>query len=225
MAVTFKNLQDRINLDYLNRTDFTNETKRAIVRAIKHYERARLWFNQTATAINVSTAATTLAVPADFIALDMMTITQNGANPTQVTQRAYERVTYRNASGTSGVPEEVAVYRNLFNFYPKPSSAFPVTVSYVFRLPELSADSDTNDWLAECEDVICFHATADMLQNVVRRPMDEVQQMQQMEATALGNLNLARKMHMNTDEDIGILGPIHRQDTAKTDGSTMADKK
>lgn len=217
---TFKEVQDRINLDYLNRTDFTNETKRSIQRAIKHYERNRFWFNQTATAINASTANTSITLPADFVALDMVTVTTNGGAPSIINQRAFERVTYRNAAGTSGVPEECAVYNGTLRVYPKPSSAFPVTVYYTMALPTLSADSDTNDWLSAAEDVIVFHATADMIANVVRGSPQDVATYRDMESIALASLNNARNLRMNTDEDLSVMGPSQRQITTKTDGGT-----
>lgn len=215
---TFKDVQDRINLDYLNRTDFTNETKRAIIRAQKHYERERFWFNQTSTVINASTAAYTISMPADFIALDMVTVSQNGVGGTPVVQRTMERVAYRQADGTSGVPQEVALYGGTINLYPKPSSAFPLTIKYTFKLPDLSADTDTNDWLSAAEDLIVFHAAADMLANVIRGRPDEVQLMRDMEAVALTSLQRYRNIRMNTNEDLSVLGPIHRSEPAKSDG-------
>lgn len=215
---TFKDVQDRINLDYLNRTDFTNETKRAIIRAQKHYERERFWFNQTATAINASTAAYTLSMPADFIALDMVTVSVNGVGGAPVVQRTMERVKYRQADGTSGVPQEVALYGGTLNLYPKPSSAFPITLHYIMKLPDLSADTDTNDWLSAAEDLIVFHATADMLANVIRGRPDEVQLMRDMESVALTSLQRYRNIRMNSNEDLSVLGPVHRSEPAKSDG-------
>ena len=218
MAVTFKDVQDRVNLDYLNRTDFTNETKRAIIRAIKHYERERFHFNQTATAINASTAAYTLSLPADFFALDQVTVSVNGVGGFPVVQRTMERVSYRQSDGTSGVPQEVALYANNLNFYPKPSSAFPVTVRYTFQLAQLSADSDTNKWLSAAEDLVVFHAAADMMANVIRGRPDDVATFRDMEGVALASLQRYRNIRLNTNEDMSVMGPVHRQEPAKTDG-------
>ena len=215
---TFKDMQDRINLDYLNRTDFTNETKRAIIRAIRHYERERFHFNQTATAINASTAGTAMSLPADFIALDMVTVSVNGVGGAPVVQRTMERIRYRQSDGTSGVPQECAMYAGGLYFWPKPSSAFPVTIAYTFKLTELSADTDTNDWCSAAEDVIVFHATADMLANVIRGRPDEVAQYRDMEAVALASLQRYRNIRLNTNEDMSAVGPQHRQEPTKTDG-------
>lgn len=215
---TFKDMQDRINLDYLNRTDFTNETKRALIRAIRHYERERFHFNQTATAITASTASYTLSLPADFIALDMVSVSVNGVAGTPVVQRTMERVNYRQSDATSGVPQECALYAGAIQLWPKPSSAFPVTVRYTYKLTELSADTDTNDWCSAAEDLVVFHATADMLANVIRADPQTVATYRDMEAVALASLQRYRNIRLNSDEDLSAMGPQHRQEPAKTDG-------
>ena len=160
MATTFQNVQDRINLDYLNRTDLVNETQRAIIRAINHYQYERFWFNQTATAIACSTSVNTVALPVDFIALDMVTVKSSSAGYAGgyiVQQRSMERIVYRNSFGTiSGMPLECAVYNGAITLYPLPHSAYSLTVRYVNVLPALSAGTDTNDWLSAAEDVIVF---------------------------------------------------------------------
>ncbi len=224
---TFQNVQDRINLDYLNRTDLTNETQRAIIRAINHYQYERFWFNQTATAIACSTAVNTVVLPADFIALDMVTVKSSSAGYAGgyiVQQRSMERVTYRNAFGTaSGMPQECAVYNSVLNLWPLPHSAYSLTVRYVNVLPALSAGTDTNDWLSAAEDVIVFHAAADLLQNVIRGRDQEVQEMQNMEAMALQALLRARNIRLNTNEDLSVVGPVQRQNPNKTGNDNNGD--
>lgn len=164
---TFKEMQDRINLDYLNRTDLNAETKRAIVRAIKHYEKERFWFNITATALAVGTASTTVAIPADFLAMDFATVSNNGNNEL-LTVRSFDRIAYQNRTGLSGVPTEICYWRDTLNFTPKPASATSITLHYTHALPPLSADTDTNGWTSACEDLIVFRATYDMMANVLR---------------------------------------------------------
>lgn len=164
---TFRDMQDRINLDYLNRTDLTFETKRAIIRATKHYEKNRFWFNMTATAIAIGTASTTVAVPADFLILDFATVLDT-SNSSLVIIRTFDRIAYKNTTPVSGVPVEMAYFRDMFHFTPKPSSATSLTVYYTHALPTLSADGDTNGWTSAAEDLIVHHATADMLANVLR---------------------------------------------------------
>lgn len=164
---TFREMQDRINLDYLNRTDLASETKRAIVRAIKFYEKERLWFNVTATAIAIGTASSTFSIPADFLALDYATVSWNG-NAEIMTIRSFDRIAYQNKSNTSGMPSEICYWRDSLNFSPKPSSATSITIHYTHAMPVLSADTDTNPWTSAGEDVIVYRATHDMMANVLR---------------------------------------------------------
>ena len=165
---TYREMQDRINLDYLNRTDLGAETKRAILRAIKHYEKNHFWFNQTATALAIGTASVTVAVPSDFLILDFATV-RDASTDSIVVVRNFDRIAYKNQNmALSGVPVEVAYFRDAFYFTPKPASATSLTIYYTHALTALSADADTNGWTSAAEDLIIHHATADMLANVLR---------------------------------------------------------
>lgn len=210
---TFKEMQDRINLDYLNRTDLGAETRRAIIRAIKHYEKERFWFNQTATAIAVGTASTTAAIPADFIALDFVTVADSGNN-NLVNIRAYDRIAYQNRNASqSGVPVEIAYFRDALHFTPKPSSATTMTITYTHTLPALSADTDTNGWTSAGEDLIVFHATCDMMANVLRvSDPNLIQNFKMQEREAYDMLTFGNSMRMNIDDDRPAVGTQQRQD-------------
>jgi hypothetical protein len=165
---TYREIQDRINLDYLNRTDLGNETKRAVIRAVKHYEKMRFWFNMTSTALAVGTESTSVALPDDFLALDFATVRDSSIDAI-VTMRTFDRIAYKNQNTSlSGVVAEVAYYRNQLHFTPKPQSATTLTIHYTHALPTLSADTDTNAWTSAAEDLIVHRATADMLANVLR---------------------------------------------------------
>lgn len=218
---TFREVQDRINLDYLNRTDLGAETKRAIHRAIKHYEKTRFWFNCTATAVTINTPSTDVALPADFLALDFCTISNNGKNEL-VTIRNYDRIAYRNQSGVSGVPAEIAVWRNSLHFTPKATSAHSMTIHYTHSLATLSADSDTNDWLSAGEDLIVHHAMADILQNVLRvTDVAQVTAHKQWESEAYKLLKEGSDIRTNFERDLGTVGTQHQQ-KPKLPGSGMS---
>lgn len=209
---TFKEMQDRINLDYLNRTDLGAETKRAIIRAVKHYEKERFWFNMTATAIAIGTASTTAAVPADFIALDYVTVSDSGNNNI-VNIRTYDRIAYQNRTATSGVPAEICYWRDQFMFWPKPSSSTSLTVNYTHTLPALSADSDTNGWTSAGEDLIVFHATCDMMANVLRvSDPNLIQNFKMQEQEAYAMLKFGNNMRLGTTVDAGTTGTQQQQD-------------
>lgn len=206
---TFREMQDRINLDYLNRTDLSNETKRAIVRAIKHYEKQRFWFNMTSTALAVGTASAVVAIPADFLALEYATVRDTSMDYI-VNIKAFDRIAYKNQNTSlSGVPAEIAYYRDTLHFTPKPTSATNITIYYTHSLATLSADSDTNAWTSAAEDLIVHRATADMLANVLRvTDTDQVTAHKAWEAEALATLKQGNDMRMGAGTDAAVVGTI-----------------
>lgn len=208
---TFREMQDRINLDYLNRTDLGSETKRAIVRAVKHYEKERFWFNLTATALAVGTASTTVAIPADFLAMDFATVANNG-NAEIMTVRSFDRIAYQNRSGTSGVPAEICYWRDQLVFYPKPASATSITLHYTHALPPLSADTDSNGFTSACEDLIVYRATFDMMANVLRNSDVKVlENYKSLEMEAFRMLQFGNDMRQGNGEQGSVVGQSHAQ--------------
>lgn len=209
---TYREMQDRINLDYLNRTDLGAETKRAILRAIKHYEKNHFWFNQTATALAIGTASVTVAVPADFLILDFATVRDTSIDSIVVV-RTFDRIAYKNQNvATSGVPIEVAYFRDALYFTPKPSSATSLTIYYTHSLTQLSADSDTNGWTSAAEDLIIHHATADMLANVLRvTDKDQITSHKQWEKEAYDMLKTGNSSRILDKLDGALTGVQHGQ--------------
>jgi hypothetical protein len=205
-------MQNRINLDYLNRTDLVAETKRAILRAVKHYEKERFWFNQTATALAIGTASTSVAIPADFIALDFCTV-RDTLIDSIVVIRSFDRIAYQNRnSAQSGVPIEIAYWQDKLVFTPKPSSATSLTVNYTHTLPVLSADADTNAWTSAGEDLIIHHAMADMLANVLRvADAGQVQAHKAWELEAYKMLKFGNDMRLNAGQEGSVRGAIQGQ--------------
>lgn len=211
---TFLDMQNRINLDYLNRADLVNETKRAIIRAVKTYEKERFWFNSTATALAVGTASNTVAVPADFLALDFATM-RDTSQDYLITIRSYDRLAYRlqnvNAGGlsASGVAAEIAYQQDQLFFAPKPQSATTINIRYVQAFPALSADTDVNGFTSAGEDLIVFHAVADMHQNVLRTADPTIfAGLKQQEQEAYANLKFGNQIRMGNAEQ-GIQGRNH----------------
>lgn len=217
---TYREMQDRINLDYLNRTDLTSETRRAIIRAIKQYEKKKFWFNQTATALAVGTASTTFAIPADFLSLEFATVRDSSID-SQVVIRSFDRVQYKasNLSG-SGVPSEIAYFKDAFYIDTKPRSATNITIYYTHSLPALSADADTNAWTSAAEDLIVHRATADMLANVLRvTDAKQVEAHKLWETEALAQLEAGNKLRMGAGADTAVMGSIHSQKPKAPDGA------
>lgn len=179
---TFEDIQNRVNSDYLNRTDLTAETKRAIQAAIRHYERQRFWWNENTTTLTASVGQTFLTVPTDFLVLDLLQITRSSADYA-LNRRDFGSIRDFNITRTRGYPTDFAIYQNRFELAPIPDSAYTFPCYYIRSLTALSASSDTNDWLSAAENLIVYHATKVMWANVLRNTdMASVFQSQEREA-------------------------------------------
>lgn len=163
---TYKDLQDRIQLDYLNRYDLTGSVKRAIKNTIKCYEGTRWWFNETATTSVMTANSGSYGVPSDFLVLDRLEVAYSGARfPLKVA--TLDEVRTMNATTATSVPTHYVYRGDRFELALVPDSAYSATVYYIQSLPELSADADTNVWTNEAANLIAHGATVELLSSVV----------------------------------------------------------
>lgn len=158
MALTYGDMQTRI-ANELHRSDLAtnNHITNAIKSAIRHYERERWYFNETTTSASLTTVASTAtyALPANFMEMDNVMLTQGGWKH-RLDPVAYIELDSIDAGSTSlnGVPRNYAIFGNLLRHYPVPDAAYTTTISYQKRLTELSASTDTNEWVDDFEQLI-----------------------------------------------------------------------
>ena len=184
---TYLEVQNRVNNDYLNRSGFGSETKRAIQAAIRNYEYRRWTFNETATALTTSSSQSYVTIPSNFLVLDDLRITISGEDLPLDRQDA-QTLRDWNTANTFGQPTDYAIYQNRFEFFPVPNSAWSVQTYYIKSLTVLSADSDTNAWIqGAMEDVITYHAAKLMWATVVRNDKEALK-FAALETAALSNL-------------------------------------
>lgn len=192
---TFGQIQDRINLDFLNRSDLIQETKRAIKASIRYYEQQRWWFNETSTAVLCSAGQTFVSLPANFLVLDSLQITLNSADYS-LRRNDIDWLRDANAVRSTGQPTDFAIYQNRIELFPIPSSAYSLPIHYIKQLTPLSADTDTNAWLSAAEDCITYRATMLMLLGVMDKA-DKAPAFALLEAQALSTLNRANEQRLN----------------------------
>lgn len=164
---TYGQIQDRINLDYLNRSNFANETRRSIQAAVRHYERKPWWFNETATSIVTSAGQTFVAFPANYHKLELLQITIASADY-KLIQRDFDWIKRANTARTRGQPTDFCIYQNRIELFPIPDAIYTLPISYLHKFPALSASTDTSDWTSAVEDLVVYHATKLMWSNVLR---------------------------------------------------------
>lgn len=70
----------------------------------------------------------------------------------------------------TGRPDFYALQGDNIVLGPVPDQAYTITLTYFKELPELSADSDTNDWTTTCERLIRFKTIADIFTLVLQTP-------------------------------------------------------
>jgi hypothetical protein len=193
---TFRDLVDRIALDYLDNVQVVPEIKRAIRNAIKCYEGRRWWFNTTATALACSAGAQALAVPSDFLALDRLEISYSGAViPLRPTDFASIRA--MNCVSATGQPTHYSYYADAFQLALVPDSAYPVQCYYLHSLPALSADGDSNAWTNEASNLIAHEATIELILGPLKNVEDRVLQRHMlMRSAALSEMNSRNDMRL-----------------------------
>ena len=183
---TYGELQDRINLDYLNRTDFAAETRRSIQAAVRHYERKPWWFNETATSLTTSAGQSFVNFPANYHKLELLQITIASADY-RLIPRDYSWIKDMNTTRTRGQPTDFAIYQNRIELGVIPDSAYSLPISYRHKFLTLSASSDTSDWTSAVEDLVVYHATKLMLAGVIREP-ERAMAFQALEREALSSI-------------------------------------
>lgn len=169
---TYLAMQTRI-ADELARDNISQQIKNAIQTTIKHFERDRFWFNTKIitfeTVVNQeyydSTAHADIPNIIDF---DAATYDIDGSKQ-PMEQVPFMLVDAAQSSDVVGEPYYYAYYDERIRLYPIPNQAArTITMAVHHRLAMLSADTDTNAWMVEAEELIRLMAKADLLENVIR---------------------------------------------------------
>lgn len=184
---SYIDLQNRVNLDYLNRTGFGAETQRAIKAAIRRYESTNWGFNEDSTAMATSSGQAFVSFPSDFLVLSDLRIVVNAEN-LPLTRQNPRYIRDMNMANNIGQPTDYAIYANRFELALKPDSAWTINVYYLKALPELALDTDSNEWTTGAmEDVIVYHAAKLMWANILRNDKEALK-FAQLEKTALNTV-------------------------------------
>lgn len=155
----YATMRTRIADEMANDGDITTaQINYAIQDAIKFYERREWWFN-TASSTFTTVAnqeyytSSDWSVLDDQVQIDTMTITYNNViSPLKAL--AFEEINDAQNGYIIAVPRNFAYYQQSIRLYPIPYGAYTITVKYSKRLTALSADSDTNAWTNEAEELI-----------------------------------------------------------------------
>jgi len=130
----------------------------AIQDTIKIYERRPWWFNNNSTTFS-TVANQEYYTSVEFsdltntVAIIAMTITYSSVKQA-VVPIDFQSIDSAQNGYVVSVPRLYAYFDQSIRFFPIPSDAYTITVSYITRLTALSADADTNAWTNEAEELI-----------------------------------------------------------------------
>lgn len=169
---TYLDLQNNIASD-LTRTDLTNQIKSAILDAIRHYETDRFYFNVTRSLTfptvigQIAYGATDLAQIPDIIGLDALFLF-DGGRPLQLEKYEADEFEWLQSVVTgNGRPSAYTYIDNQILLWPAPVAVYTMRPHMHYKLTELSADTDSNAWTNDAEQLIRCHAKLLLYANVI----------------------------------------------------------
>ncbi len=169
---TFGRLKERIENE-LQRDSTDSELSDAIVASIDFYRRQRFnWNTKRATTATVA-AVEYYQLPPDYVEADSLRLTKDHTRD-HLTERSFVWIDAREGPDNQYArPAVFSIQNREMRLYPIPDQSYTILLSYVYALPEISvsaADSATNAWMTEAEELIRLHAKADLLMNRIRGP-------------------------------------------------------
>ncbi len=177
---TYGDMQARI-ADELDRSNLLPHIQKAIVTAIKVYQRRNFWFNERSFTFNTVVGQEFYGVAdnaqiATSPNIQILRLQYGGGVRWELPRQTFETVDQLSASSDwRGVPEVFAYRYEQIRLYPIPSQVWPITAFNIYKIPEPPSDSDDSEWFNEAEELIRTTAKIDLYVNVIRAPIDPVE--------------------------------------------------
>lgn len=147
-------------------SDIASQIAQCVLLAIQHHKNERFWFNETTTTLTATVGQNFVTAPSDILLIDKWYLTISGRNIEMVQRDLDYIVEYRPT--TNGRPQSFCYYQNRFELDRPSDLTYSMPLYYVKELTALSADSDTNGWTTDGEDLIVFHAEKKLYANVIK---------------------------------------------------------
>jgi hypothetical protein len=193
-VATYGDLQTRI-ADELDRDDLSVQIKRAILSAVTYYARQPFWFTESSFTFSTVNGQETYGSSDNAAIATAPMIERLNGNffglRTPMIKRDWEYIDNISTLTTSkATPRDWAYRASQIRVYPIPDRAYTITAYYTPILTALSADSDSNAWTNDAEELIRARSKADLMRNVIRGPdmAQEVQDQMMQERDALAAL-------------------------------------
>lgn len=177
--------------DEIADSTLTSQIVLAINSAIKHHERREFYFNtKVGTFLTVAAqeyygSAANADIPSIIRILGMKVT--SGGYKYDVTGSPFSEIDSAQDGTLTGTPRNYSYFSERIRLYPIPAAVETITMAYVYRLTALSADSDSNAWTDDAEELIRQRAKL-ILATDTLRDIDMAQAAGVMESTALNAL-------------------------------------
>lgn len=169
----------------------------AIKSAIKFYERKEFYFNtKTGTFATVASqedydSTANADIPNIVRIFEPVKVTASSFKYDVDIVPIYDIDSAQDGAIT-GRPGCLAYFAEEIRLFPIPDTVYTVTMRYIYRLAELSADSDTNGWTDDAEELIRQRAKMIIAADVLR-DVDMYQAAKELEAQAYSALRAETK--------------------------------
>lgn len=210
---TYLTMRTRIATELQAHPLTATQINSAIGSAIKHYEREPFWFNQTvgtfSTVVDqeLYTVSDLSAIP-DIVRIDSMQVTSGVSTKARLRGVDNRHIDDMQDGTVTGEPELYSRYADKIRLYPIPSAVQTITLSYVYKLTALSADSDTNAWTDECEEMI-RHASKRIIAADVLMNDDIAKRCAELEQVAYNRIRIEHR-HRQPQPDLRVNWPFNR---------------
>lgn len=156
----YATMRTRIADEMVNDGDITTaQINYAIQDTIKQYERRPFYFNQSNSGSFSTVASQEYYSSSDLSAIPNIvhiiaaTITSSGVK-SALRAVDYQAIDDEQDGSVEGLPGSYAYFSQKIRLFPIPNAVYTVGLSYIARLTALSADSDSNAWTTDAEELI-----------------------------------------------------------------------
>lgn len=155
---TYLEMQTAIADELVNESITTAQIKLAIQRSISSYQNTAFYFNQKEAVFNTVSGQENYSVT-DLV--DIPNITRfysfnakNSGVASPIIAKDYDYIDRLQTSLMTGFPYFYAYFAQKIRLYPIPNAVYICDIAYSYGLSTLSADSDTNAWVSNAEEMI-----------------------------------------------------------------------
>lgn len=157
---TYGAMQTRIADELVNDGDITTaQIQNAIQSTIADYAGEPFWFNEAVTTFSTVAnqelyTSTDLAAIPNIIKIISMRIPGSGGYANYIPGITNDQIEDIQDGTLFGQPDYYSRFANKIRLFPIPDAVYTIKISYIATLSTLSADSDTNAWTEDAEEVI-----------------------------------------------------------------------